>query len=74
MTRGGAQLIARRIRIIAWRSVGVFCGQDNALAIGLNELSKESFARTVGVEVRSVNEVSACLAVGLIDFLRFRLR
>jgi hypothetical protein len=38
----------------------------------MNELTHESFARAVGVEIRRVNEVSTCLAVGFIDFLRFR--
>jgi hypothetical protein len=34
----------------------------------MNELSHESFARAVGVDVRCVDEVSTCLVVGLIDF------
>src|SRR5580700_3229275 len=41
--------------------------------MALNELTQESFARAVGVEIRRVNEVSARLAIGLIHFLRFSL-
>jgi hypothetical protein len=41
--------------------------------MALNELSYEFLARAVGVEIRRVNEVSACLAVGLLDLQRFRL-
>ena len=41
--------------------------------MALNELTQESFAGAVGVEIRCVNEVSARLAVGLIHFLRFSL-
>ena len=39
----------------------------------LHELTQEFLARPIGVETRRVYEVSACLAVGFIDFLRFRL-
>jgi hypothetical protein len=67
-------VIARRIRIIAGHSVGVFRGYDHALAITLHELAQEFFARAAGVEIRRVDEVAASLAVGLIDFLRFSLR
>ena len=42
--------------------------------MALDELTQEFFARAAGVEIRRVNEVSACLAVGLIAFLRFSLR
>ena len=42
--------------------------------MALNELTYEIFARAAGVEIRRVNEVSACLAIGVIDFLRFSLR
>jgi hypothetical protein len=42
--------------------------------MALDELAHEFFARAAGVEIRRVNEVSACLAVGIIDFLRFVLR
>ena len=38
------------------------------------ELTQEFFARAAGVEISRVKEVSACLAVGFIDFLRFVLR
>jgi hypothetical protein len=41
--------------------------------MALNELTHEFFARAVGVEIRRINEVSTHLAVGFIDFLRFRL-
>jgi hypothetical protein len=41
--------------------------------MALNELTYEFFARATGVEIRRVNEVSACLAEDLIDFLRFSL-
>jgi hypothetical protein len=40
----------------------------------LDELTHEFFARAAGVEIGHVKEVSACLAVSLIDFLRFSLR
>ena len=42
--------------------------------MALNELTQEFFARAAGVEIRRVDEVSACLAVSLIDFLRLDLR
>jgi hypothetical protein len=42
--------------------------------MALRELSKEFLTGAAGVEIRGVNEVSARLAVGLIDFLRFVLR
>ena len=42
--------------------------------MALDELTHEFFARAAGVEIRRVNEVSSCLAIGLIDFLRFSLR
>jgi hypothetical protein len=67
-------LIARRIRIVTGLVEGVFGGQNDALAMILNELTQEFFAPTAGVEIRRVNKVSACLAIGLIDFLRFSLR
>jgi len=67
-------VIARRIRIIAGGGKGVFGGYNDALAMALNELTYEFFARAVGVEISRVKEVSACLAVGLIDLLRFALR
>src|SRR3979409_1684348 len=57
-------VIARRIRIIAWRGVGVFRRQDNALAMALNELSNESLACAAGLEGRGVNKVYTCLPVG----------
>jgi hypothetical protein len=40
----------------------------------LEELTHELFARTAGVEIRRVDEVSACVAVSLVDFLRFGFR
>jgi len=42
--------------------------------MALEELTHKLFARAAGVEIRRVNEVSACLAVSLIDFLRFVLQ
>ena len=42
--------------------------------MALHELTQEFLARAISVEVRRVNKVSACLAVGLIDFLCFRFR
>ena len=42
--------------------------------MALDELAYEFFARAARVEIRRVNEVSARLAVGLINFLRFSLR
>ena len=42
--------------------------------MALDELAYEFFARAARVEIRRVNEVSACLAVGFIDFVRFVLR
>jgi hypothetical protein len=66
-------VISRGIRIVAGHSEGVFRRQHNAVAMALHELSEEFLARAISVEIRRVNEVSACLAVGLIDFLRFRL-
>jgi hypothetical protein len=42
--------------------------------MAFNELTQESFARTVGVEICSINEVSSCLTVGFIDLLRIILR
>jgi hypothetical protein len=41
--------------------------------MALDELTQEFLARPIGVEIRRVYEVSACLAVGFIDFLRFSL-
>jgi hypothetical protein len=41
--------------------------------MALNELTHEFFADAVGVEIRRVNEISTCLAVSLIDLLRFSL-
>ena len=41
--------------------------------MALDELAHEFFARAAGVEISRVKEISACLAVGLIDFLRFSL-
>ena len=67
-------VIAGRIRITAGGGEGVFRGQNDAVAMALNELTHEFFARAAGVEISCVKEVSACLAVGLIDFLRFILR
>jgi len=42
--------------------------------MALDELTHEFFARAARVEIRRVKEVSACLAVSLIDLLRFSLR
>ena len=42
--------------------------------MAFDELTYEFFAGAAGVEIRGVQEVSACLAVGLIDFLRFVFR
>jgi len=42
--------------------------------MALNELTQEFFARAAGVEIRRVDEVSACLAVSLINLSRFSLR
>jgi hypothetical protein len=39
--------------------------------MALHELTQEFLARAIGVEIRRVDEVAACVAVGLIDFLRF---
>ena len=39
-----------------------------------DELNHDLFARAAGVEIRRVKKVSAGLAVGFIDFLRFVLR
>jgi len=39
-----------------------------------DELTRKFFARAAGVENRRVDEVSACVAVSLVDFLRFGLR
>ena len=66
-------VIARRIGIVAGRSEGVFRGQNDALAMSLHELTQEFLARAGGVEIRRVNKVSARLAVGVINFLRFSL-
>src|SRR5580704_14459566 len=41
--------------------------------MSLHELTQEFLARAAGVEIRGVYEVSARLAVGFIDFLRFSL-
>jgi len=49
-----------------------FVARNYALAMAMNELSHKFFARAVGVNIRCVNEVSTCLAVGLIDFLALR--
>ena len=38
--------------------------------MALNELTQEFFARAAGVEIRSVNEVSTRLAVGLMSALQ----
>src|ERR1700722_2387521 len=67
-------VIARRIGIIARRGVGIFCRENDTVAMALHELTQEFFTGAAGVEIRSVNEVSTRLAVGLIDFLRFSLR
>src|SRR4029077_12100966 len=58
-------MIARRIRVIAWRRVAVFGGEHNTLPVILNELSDEPFARTVRVHIRGVDEVSSGFAIGV---------
>jgi hypothetical protein len=67
-------VIAGRTGIVAGRSVGVFCRQNDTVAMSLDEVPHDFSARSAGVEIRSVSEVSACLAIGFIDFLRFVLR
>jgi hypothetical protein len=47
---------------------------NDTVAMALDELTHEFFARAAGAEIRRVKEVSACLAVSLIDLLRFSLR
>ncbi len=55
-------VIARRIGIVAGRSVGVFSSARLTLSrMAFDELTQECFARAAGVEIRSVNDVSACL-------------
>jgi hypothetical protein len=67
-------VIPRRIGIVAWHGIGVFRRQNDTLAMSLDELTHEFFARAAGVEISRVNEISARVPVRLIDFLRFVLR
>jgi len=67
-------MIARRVRIVSRHGIAVLGGEDNALPMVLDELSDESLARTVRVHVRRADEVSAGLAVGIVDFAGFVLR
>jgi len=67
-------VIPRRIRIVAWRGIGIFRRKNDTLTMALYEFAHEFFARAASLEIRSVKEVSARLAVGLINFQRFRLR
>jgi hypothetical protein len=52
------------------------CAQNGRIAgssQAMQELSKEFLTGAAGVEIRRVDEVSARLAVSLIDLLRFSL-
>src|SRR5260370_33574058 len=59
-------LVARGVRVCAWKSVGVFRSEHDALAMPFHEIAEKRFAGPIRVDIGSVDEIAAGVAEGVV--------
>src|SRR5882762_7396010 len=52
-------LVARGVRVCAWKSVGVFRSEHDALAMPFHKIAEKRFAGPIRVDIGSVDEIAA---------------
>src|SRR5580704_10977090 len=61
-------LIAGGVRVCAWKSVGVFSSEHDALAMASHKIAEKRFAGPIRVDIGSVDEIAAGVAEGVVYF------